>query len=136
MWRRSGDVSAATRFVALLKRMKFVWDRLLEHRVIPLADDIRLDQAFENERVLADERLGCFARSEDRHVATVRERADADDVASRFERIDHCLVPRIDGHDRVHRGACPLTDDYCLHALLPGGFSSPLSVSTTSRGAQ
>jgi hypothetical protein len=80
-------------------------DGSFDHRVIPVTDYIRLDEALENEGVFLGKRLGRFARSENRHVAAVRERADADDLAPAFERIDHGLVPGIDSHDRLHRGA-------------------------------
>src|ERR1041384_1446192 len=74
-----------------------------EHRIVPLANSDRLDQTFEHERILRDKCLRRGARSEDRHVAAVCEWAYPDHVAPCDERVDDGFMPRIDGHDLIHR---------------------------------
>src|SRR4029450_9345252 len=81
-----------------------------EHRVVPVANDERLHEPFQNKRVLLDEGFGGHAGSEDCHVATVGERADSDDVAFCDERIHDGLVPWIHRHDLFHRGAGGFAD--------------------------
>src|SRR5262249_29770428 len=94
-----------------------------EHLVVPITNHKRLDEALENERVFLHELFGRRSRPEDRHVSEIRERTDADHLASCDKSVDDRLVSRVDRRDRLHRGARSLTNDDSFHRTLLGQLS-------------
>jgi hypothetical protein len=94
-------------------------DALRQHSVVPVVYRDRSNDSFENEGILFDELFGRSARSEDRHVAKIHERSDADHLSPRDEPIDHRFVSREHGHDGLHRDAGRFADyDRLHHSLL------------------
>src|SRR5262249_52758460 len=105
------------------------------HAVVPLAYDDGLDQSLEDEGVLLCKGFGGVAGSEDRHIATIGEWADADDLAPGHKGIHHGLVSGINGHDGVHGRAGRLTDDNEFHGASSFAITpdAPRNQALTSR---
>src|SRR4030095_7797599 len=86
----------------IIKKWIPVAQLFLQHRIIPVTDHKRFDQAFQDKRVLFDKSFGCLSCSEYCHVAAISERTDPNHFSSIYKCIYNCLVAGVNCHDGVH----------------------------------